>query len=54
MIFEIIVLEDNEARWIDSGAAKYVRKDRSLFISYEAIDDGSLLYKENSSITTVK
>ncbi|KAH9726106.1 hypothetical protein KPL70_008133 [Citrus sinensis] len=54
MIFEINVLEDDNAWWIDSGATKHVCKDRSLFKSYKAMDDGSVLYMGNSSTAIVK
>ncbi|KAH9720235.1 hypothetical protein KPL70_006028 [Citrus sinensis] len=54
MISEINVLEDDNAWWIDSGATKHVCKDRSLFKSYKAMDDGSVLYMGNSSTAIVK
>ncbi|KAH9715709.1 hypothetical protein KPL71_021156 [Citrus sinensis] len=38
----------------NSGATKHVCKDRSLFKSYKAMDDGSVLYMENSSTAIVK
>ncbi|KAH9715705.1 hypothetical protein KPL71_021156 [Citrus sinensis] len=45
---------NDNAWWIDSGATKHVCKDRSLFKSYKAMDDGSVLYMENSSTAIVK
>ncbi|KAH9780112.1 CCHC-type domain-containing protein [Citrus sinensis] len=54
MISEINVFEDDNAWWIDSGATKHVCKDRSLFKSYKAMDDGSVLYMGNSSTAIVK
>ena len=54
MISEINILEDDNAWWTDSSATKHVCKDCSLFKSYKAMDDGSVLYMGNSSTTIVK
>ena len=54
MISKINVLEDDNAWWIDFGATKHVCKDRSIFKSYKAMDDGNVLYMGNSSTVIVK
>ena len=54
MIFEINVLEYDNAWWIDYDATKHVCKDRSLFKSYKTMDYGSILYMGNCSTAIVK
>ncbi|KAK0587805.1 hypothetical protein LWI29_029164 [Acer saccharum] len=54
MISEINALEDDTAWWIDSGATRHVCKDRSLFTTYENVDDRNILYMGNSSTATIE
>ncbi|KAK0602226.1 hypothetical protein LWI29_031517 [Acer saccharum] len=54
MISEINALEDDTAWWIDSGATRHVCMDRSLFTTYEKVDDGNILYMGNSSTATIE
>ncbi|XP_077252586.1 uncharacterized protein LOC143891992 [Tasmannia lanceolata] len=49
MISEANFLEGEDAWWIDSGATKYVCKDRSAFSTYVPLEDKSVFYMENSS-----
>ena len=54
VISEVNLLKDNSAWWIDSGATRYVFKDKTMFSAYEPVEDGTVLYTGNSSTTTVK
>ncbi|XP_077215962.1 uncharacterized protein LOC143850616 [Tasmannia lanceolata] len=54
LISEVDFLEGEDAWWIDSGAPKYVCKDRSAFLNYAPVEDGKVLYMGNSSTAEVK
>ena len=54
MISEANMLDDGSAWWIDSGATRHVYKDQSLFTTYEPLNNGTVLYMENSSTAEVK
>ncbi|KAK0582550.1 hypothetical protein LWI29_026931 [Acer saccharum] len=54
MISEISALEDDTTWWIDSGTTGHVCKDRSLFTTYEKVDDGNIFYMGNSSTAAIK
>jgi hypothetical protein len=54
MIFEIFILEEDGSWWINSYATKDACKDRSLFKTFETIDDGCEFFMGNSSTTVIK
>ncbi|CAA7042757.1 unnamed protein product [Microthlaspi erraticum] len=47
------VQDDDVSWWIDSGATTHVCKDRGWFKSYEAVEDGSVLYMGNESTAPI-
>ncbi|CAH9085726.1 unnamed protein product, partial [Cuscuta epithymum] len=54
VITEANMVEDDGSWFIDSGTTKHVCKDRSMFTSYEALQDGSVMYMGNSSTVMIK
>ena len=53
MISEINLLEDDNAWWIDSGATQHVCKNKNFFKTMKPVDDGTILFMENSTTTPV-
>ncbi|CAA7061585.1 unnamed protein product [Microthlaspi erraticum] len=47
------VQDDDVSWWIDSGATTHVCKDRGWFKTYEAVQDGSVLYMGNESTAPI-
>nr|GEV33725.1 hypothetical protein [Tanacetum cinerariifolium] len=47
------IRDDDIARWVDSGAAVNVCKDRCWFKTYESLNDGSILHMRNESTALV-
>nr|GEV69014.1 zinc finger, CCHC-type [Tanacetum cinerariifolium] len=45
--------DDAIAWWIDSGATTHVCKDRCWFMTYEPVEDGSILYMGDDHFTSV-
>jgi hypothetical protein len=54
MMSEIFMLEKDGSWWIDSCAAKHVCKERSIFKTFEVVEDGCVLFMENSTTVVVK
>ncbi|GLU19483.1 hypothetical protein SLE2022_357320 [Rubroshorea leprosula] len=54
VIFEINLMEDDIAWWINSGATKHVCKDKSLFKTLKPEPEGNVLYVGNSAAVQVK
>ena len=54
MISEAFAIEDGNEWWIDFEATRHVCKDKNLFSSYKAFENGKVLYMSNSSTTSVK
>lgn len=54
MIYEVNILEEDNSWWVDSRATRYVCKDKSLFKSYESIEDGCVIYMKNLFTAPVK
>jgi hypothetical protein len=46
MISEIFMLKEDGSWWIDSCASRHVCKERSLFKTFETVEDGCVLYME--------
>jgi hypothetical protein len=53
MIYEICMLEEGGSWWIDSCTSKYVCMERSLFKTFETMEDDCILYIRNSSTPVV-
>ena len=49
MIFEVLMIQDENSWWIDSGATRHICKDKACFKTYEVVEDGVFLYMGNSS-----
>jgi hypothetical protein len=54
MISEVFILEEDASWCIDLCATKHICKDRSLFKTFEIVEDGCVLFMGNSSTTVVK
>jgi hypothetical protein len=54
MISEIFMLEEDGSWWIDSCASRHVCKERSLFKTFETVEDGCILFMGNSTTAAVK
>ncbi|GJY38716.1 zinc finger, CCHC-type containing protein [Tanacetum coccineum] len=52
-IWPSLVLDDDVAWWVDSGATVHVCKDRCWFKTYESLNDGSIHHMGNESTTLV-
>jgi hypothetical protein len=54
MISKIYILEEDGSWWVDSCATKHVCKHMSLLKTFETVEDGCILFMENSSTATIK
>jgi hypothetical protein len=54
MISEIYMLEEDGSYWVDSCATKHACKDKSLFKTFETMEDGCILFMRNYSTAIVK
>jgi hypothetical protein len=54
MISEVFMLEENGSWWIDSCPSRHVYKEGSLFKTFEAVEDGCVLFMGNSTTIVVK
>jgi hypothetical protein len=54
MISKIFMLEEDGSWWIDSCASRHVCKERSLFKTFETVEDGCVLFMGNSTTAAVK
>jgi hypothetical protein len=48
------MLEEDGSWWIDSCASRHVCKERSLFKTFETVEDGYVLFKGNSTTAFAK
>lgn len=53
VVSEVIILDDADDWWIDSGATRHVCNDKNLFTTYEQVSDGTVLYMGNSSTAAI-
>jgi hypothetical protein len=54
MISEIFMLKEDGSWWIDSCASRHVCNERSLFKTFETMEDGCILFMGNSTTAAVK
>ncbi|GJU27873.1 retrotransposon protein, putative, ty1-copia subclass [Tanacetum coccineum] len=55
MISEVnMVGSNNSGWWVDTGATRHMRVDKSMFHSFRAVDNGEKLYMGNSATAYIK